>query len=435
MIRPSPARITDYTEPVFAPDVAAMREAVAAIAESIRLEPDALIDDARAQLGRWDAGGWDAALDEFGGDEFGGDGSWRERLAVLCRALREEAGLSPFGTLSNATMLVGLLKNRLLLQRLLTQHPEIHAVEIVAPIVICGLPRTGTTHLHNLISADHRLRALPYWESVEPIPTPGEAPGPDGEDPRVARCKQACDFIDASMPLFKRMHEMTWDHVHEEIQLLAIDLSTMLFESAAYIPSWRRYYEAHDQRPHYEYMKTVLKAATWLRGGERWVLKSPQHLEQFPALVDTFPDATFVVTHRDPVSVTISMVTMLAYSARMNAAHPDPERIAAEWSNRLEVMLRACARDHDVLPAERTIDVGFDEFMADDIAMVRRIYDVAGQPFTTETRAQMDAFMREHPRGRFGAVIYDFDDFGLDPAERYRALGFYVDRFGLTPER
>jgi hypothetical protein len=425
--RPAPARITDYRDPSFSPDVRAIRDAVAQAAETVHLDAEALIAEASSQLGL---------------DDFGGDGSWRERLDVLCGALRDEAGLSAFGRVSNATMLAGLLKNRLLLTRLLNDHPEIHDVPITAPIVICGLPRTGTTHLHNLISADSRLRSLPYWESLEPIPNPAESPdsaesppGASGEDPRITRCRLACDFLDASMPLFKRMHEMTWDHVHEEIQLLAIDMSTMLFESSAYVPSWRRYYEAHDQRPHYAYLKTVLQAITWLRGGERWVLKSPQHLEQFPALVETFPDATFVVTHRDPVSVTISMVTMLAYTARMNAARPDPTAIAAEWAGRLEVMLRACAHDRDALPDERTVDVRFDEFMADDIAMVQRIYDVAAQPFTDETRAEMSAFVNAHPRGRHGGIIYDFADFGLDPGERYRALDFYLRRFGLTPER
>jgi hypothetical protein len=427
--RPAPVRITDYADPVFDPVVADIRASVAPLAEALELTSDAIAAQATTELGLHD---------------FGGDGSWRERLDVLCGALEREAGLSPFGRLSNHSMLSGLMKSRLLLQDLVVRHPEIHDVDIVAPIVICGLPRTGTTHLHNLISADPALRSLPYWESLEPFPVPAgperdspdhDGPGDVGDDPRVARCKQACEFINLSMPLFPRMHEMTWDHVHEEIQLLAIDVSTMLFETTALVPSWRDYYIGHDQRPHYEYLRTVLKALSWLRGGTRWVLKSPQHLEQFPALLDTFPDATFVVTHRDPVSVTISMVTMLAYTARMNCAHPDPRAIAAHWTDRLERMLRACAEQRDVLPSDRTIDVSFDEFMAGDIEVVRRVYSLAGQPFTADTHASMEAFMDAHPRGKFGTVAYDFDDFGLDPDERYRALDFYLRRFSLDRER
>jgi hypothetical protein len=240
--------------------------------------------------------------------------------------------------------------------------------------------------------------------------------------------------LDVVMPEFKRMHEMTVDHVHEEIQLLAIDFSTMLFETIAPMPAWRDDYLARDQRPSYAYLKKILQAMQWLRGGTRWVLKSPQHLEQFPALFDTFPDATFVVTHRDPVSVTASMVTMLAYSARVGRHQVDLPWIGQYWADRLELMLRACVRDRDVLPADRTIDVRFDEFMADDIGMVKRIYEAAGQPMTDEAEAAMTAFMDEHPRGRHGGVIYDLTQFGLDREQLRESMGFYIERFGVSEE-
>ena len=97
-------------------------------------------------------------------------------------------------------------------------------------------------------------------------------------------------------------------------------------------------------------------------------------------------------------------------------------------------MLRSCADERDVLPAGQSIDVPFDEFMADDVAMVERIYDLAGQPMTDGARAAMQSFMDEHPRGKFGGIEYDLADFGLDPAERRRALRFYTDRFGVTEE-
>jgi hypothetical protein len=233
------------------------------------------------------------------------------------------------------------------------------------------------------------------------------------------------------MPHFKRMHEMTVDHVHEEIQLLAIDFSTMLFETMAPMPTWRDAYLATDQTPSYAYLKRVMQVLTYLRGGERWVLKSPQHIEQFGPLSTVFPDATFVVTHRDPVAVTISMATMLAYSARMSFDHPDPARVGRYWSERGETMLRACVRDRDLLPPEQTIDVRFDEFMADDVAMVERIYRVAEQPFTATTRAAMDDFMATHPRGRHGSIVHDPGVLGIDVDERRGSLRFYADRFGV----
>jgi hypothetical protein len=230
------------------------------------------------------------------------------------------------------------------------------------------------------------------------------------------------------------MHEMTVDHVHEEIQLLAVDISSMLFETIAPMPSWRDDYLARDQRSSYAYLKKILQTLQWLRGGSRWVLKSPQHLEQFPALIDTFPDAVFVVTHRDPVSVTASMVTMLGYSARLGQDRVDAPAIGTYWADRLQRMLRSCVDHRDLLPDDRTIDVRFDEFMADDVGMVHRIYRLAGQAVTGDTDTAMRAFMAEHPRGRHGGVLYDLAPFGLDRHRLRSDVGFYTDRFGVSPE-
>ena len=415
-------RIEDLGEPQFPPSIAAALAAVEPFAAELVLEPDPLCDQAVAETG----------LSHFG------DESFREQLTVLTGALRDEAELSPMGVVSAHGQLVKLLKNRLLVENLVARHPEILELPVVAPIVIAGQPRTGTTHLHNLMAADPALRSLPYWESLEPVlPAAERADVANGTpDPRRARTEEGLVFLNEALPYFKRMHEMTVDHVHEEIQLLAIDFSTMLFETMAVMPTWRDYYLAHDQTPTYRYLKRVLQVLQWERGGTRWVLKSPQHLEQFAALVDVFPDATFVVTHRDPVSVIASNATMLAYTARLSAANPDPTVIGRYWSERIQQMLEAGTRDRAVLPSERSLDVRFHEFMADDIATVRRIYDVADQPFGTDVEAAMTQFIAGHPRGRHGGVRYDLDgDFGIDPVERRAAMREYVARFGVEEER
>ena len=125
---------------------------------------------------------------------------------------------------------------------------------------------------------------------------------------------------------------------------------------------------------------------------------------------------------------------MMTYLARLNLEPVDPKVVGGYWADRLETMLHACVRDRDVLPADRSIDVRFKEFMADDVAMVERIYAIAGQPFTADVKAAMDAFMDTHPRGRHGGVLYDLAEFGLDQEERRTALQFYVDRFNLELE-
>lgn len=418
MKSPKPVLIDDLANPRFSPRILQLREGLEQMSALCPLEPDDLCQ---------------AAADQTGLSDFG-DPAFRHRLVVLCEALRGEAGLSPAGVVGAYSQLLQLLKNRLLVQALLTEHPEIHEVRIERPIVICGLPRTGTTHLHNLIAADPAIRYLPYWESLEPVLAEGERPGPGEPDPRLARTEAALDVVNGAMPYFERMHEMTTEHAHEEIQLLAIDFSTMLFETMAPMPSWRDFYKSTDQTPTYEYLRTVLKALQWLRGGTRWVLKSPQHLEQFGPLASTFPDATFAVTHRDPVSITASLATMMTYTARMSLRSIDPVAIGGYWADRVEQLLTACTVDRHLLAADRSVDVLFHRFMEDDVATVRRIYDVAGQPMTPLAESSMRSFMDEHPRGRHGRVIYTLEPFGIDGDERRRALSFYSERFGVEEE-
>jgi hypothetical protein len=141
-----------------------------------------------------------------------------------------------------------------------------------------------------------------------------------------------------------------------------------------------------------------------------------------------------VVTHRDPVSVTASMTTMLAYSARMARTSVDVTGLGRYWADRLERMLRRCVEARDVLPQKQSVDVRFDDFMADDIGTVAAIYDLAGQPLDDVALAAMQVFMAEHPRGRHGAVRYDLAALGIDRDERRRALAFYSERFGLRDE-
>ncbi|MGH3563117.1 MAG: sulfotransferase, partial [Mycobacterium sp.] len=201
--RPAPIRLDDLCEPVYPDAAAPMRDALAGYGATLELTPEVLLQTAIQRTG----------LRYWGGAAF------FERLDVLCASLLDEAGLSNVGTAVVFEQLVGNLVNRLRLEDLIAAHPEIEDVPIDRPLIICGLPRTGTTHLHNLIAADPAIRCLPYWESLEPIATPGE----DDPQARRDRCAAGLDLVNASMPEFKRMHEMTVDHAHEEIQLLAND--------------------------------------------------------------------------------------------------------------------------------------------------------------------------------------------------------------------
>ncbi len=404
-------QLDDLAEPCFSPEVEQFRDLMGGMAADCPLDADALHAKATADTG----------LDDFGPDDY------RERLDVYLAALHEITGMHAPGIVNFFSQLVQWLKNRLLLSDLLSRHPEINDIELVPPVVIAGLPRTGTTHLHNLLAAAPTFRTIPYWESFEPFPLPAEA-GVE-PDPRRARMDVAVDFMNAVMPYFPLMHEMTTDHVHEEIQLLANDFSSMLMETLGHVPRWRDYYTAHDQTTSYEYLATQLKAMQFLRGGRRWLLKSPQHLEQLPVLEAVFPGVVVVCTHRDPVPVTLSMIAMLTYSARMHRSPVPVEEIAAYWVDRLDAMLAALMRDHGAIPADRFIDVRFDDFMADEPGFAEHVYDLAGEPMTGVARAAMAEYLAGHQRGRLGQVATSAEMFGLDKDDLRARFTPYVERF------
>jgi hypothetical protein len=232
------------------------------------------------------------------------------------------------------------------------------------------------------------------------------------------------------------MHPMNPEHIHEELELESIDFSSYNLEwRATQAPRWRDYYLAHDQTPHYAYMRTVLKILQWLRGPDRWVLKCPQHLEQLGPLMTTFPDATVVLTHRDPVAATQSAVTMNAYSSRTTFKHPDIDAICEYWTDRIERLLRAGVRDLGTIPAGQRFDVHFKQFMADDVGMVERLYAHIGQEMTPTAMDEIESYLADHPRGKHGEVSYDLrGDFGIEPADMRRRFDFYLSTFSVAPE-
>ena len=368
-------------------------------------------------------------LDDFGPDDF------RGRLRLWLAEVDADPDRTGLGRLTLFRDCVRYAGNRLRIRDVLTRHPEILETEIAAPIIVVGLPRSGTTHLVNLIAADDRLRSLPLWESYEPVPDDDEPSFPDGTDPRYRRAEQEWEGMEAMLPYLAAMHPMQPDHVHEELELQLPDFSSYQLEWVARVPGWRDHYLTHDQTPHYHYLKTVLQILQWRRPRERWVLKSPQHLEQLGPLLSVFPDATIVITHRDPVSVVQSAATMTAYAARMNYRTPEPDYYLSYWTDRIRRLLQASRRDRHLVPPERCHEVLFHEFMADDMATVERIYDVAGLAMTAEARGQMEEYVADHPRDKEGQVVYDLRaDFGVDPEEVRAVFGFYEDAVPVRAE-
>ena len=208
------------------------------------------------------------------------------------------------------------------------------------------------------------------------------------------------------------------------------DFAGGFFTTLTHLPRWSDYLGSHDQTPGYQFLRMMLRVLQHQRGGnKRWVLKSPQHLEQFPALLKVFPDATFIITHRDPVDVSVSMATMMTYVMRMTVDKVDVPTVANYWITRIDELLSGCMRDHDSLPPDRTIDIRFDKFMADDLAMVERVWETADYRPTPESRAAVVDYLAGHTRGRLGQIDYRPGDLGLDRDELCERFAPYVERF------
>lgn len=355
-------------------------------------------------------------LRDFGPDDF------RVRMNLWLDDVERDRNRTGLGRRMVFDYCVRYAANRQRIFDLLDRHPEIQQVPITAPLVVVGLPRSGTTQLLNLLSADTRLRSLPLWESYEPVPDAREA-----DDARYRRADEAWQQMLLVAPFTAAMHPMDPDHIHEEIELQGADFAHYQPEWVSHAPSYREWYLGTDQTPHYRFLRTALQILTWLRGPNRWVLKSPQHLEQIGPLLQVFPDATVVMTHRDPVSVVQSAATMMAYAARLQYRHVDTAHHLRYWSDRIEILLRASVRDAHLIAPEQRVDVYFDQFMADDLATVRRIIERAGLEWKETVATQITTRRDERPRGKHGRMVYDLRaDFGAEPAAIRDAFDFYL---------
>lgn len=386
---------------------------------SVDLDPAGLISEAIEKTG----------LDDLGAADF------RARLDAYAGAADADSGNTNLNRLILRNRIVRLLSQRLLLTDLLRRYPEIHDIEIEKPIIVVGLPRSGTTHLVNLIASDTRRRALPYWESQEPFPQRGEGPDVNGIDPRFARSVAEHEASKVMTPLIQAMHDRFPQAIEEEVEILDLDFASYVLEWHGRVPQWRDYYLGLDQDEHYAYMRTILKALTFLRGPRRWVLKSPQHCEQLGPMMRTFPDATVAFTHRDPVAVIQSAVTMLAYGDRLRRKEIDPDGLVDYWIDRVERLLRACVRDRDLIASDQSIDIPFHQLSGNEMSILETLYGLNGTELTAEAQAAFRGYLDDNPRGKHGQLRYDLrGHFGRSPEEVRSRFGFYFDRFDVKEE-
>jgi hypothetical protein len=384
----------------------------------VELDEGALLDRARRLTG----------LGDFG------DPFFREPMRVLLDTFETEAELNMLGRVIARTDVVRLLQNRLHMTDVLTHYPEIAEGEIPRPIFIVGLPRTGTTILHELLAQDPGNRVPMTWEVMHPWPPP--ASETYDTDPRIALVERHFSGVDRLIPGFKSMHPMGAQLPQECVALTAHDFASMVFSTTYRVPSYQAWLDATDLRWVYAAHRRQLQYLQWRCPADRWVLKSPGHLWALDALLAIYPDARIVQTHRDPLKVIASLASLVTLLRSMSSDRIDRHAIGAEWTARLADGLRRATAVRDHLPPDTTpvFDMHFGEFVHDEIGMVRRIYEHFGLVLSLDAEERMRRFLAVNPKDKHGAHRYTLEDAGLNTAterERYRA---YQERFGVENE-
>ncbi|MCI3276798.1 sulfotransferase family protein [Streptomyces cylindrosporus] len=352
----------------------------------------------------------DTARTETGLDDFGDD-SFREGLELLVRSLHEEARLNGNGQTALRRNIVGLLAQRLQIEDWYRRHPEIDEERIVAPLIGLGLPRTGSTALSFLLAEDPNARSLRMWEAAQPCPPPSTVTGPDS---RVEAGRAAVAGRAKTSPRRAKLVPASADGPTECQSLMALDFKAHLFQAYAYVPSYSKWLLNADLTSTYRYEVRALKLLQWGFSERPWRLKCPTHLLFLDHLDRAFPDARFVMTHRDPAEVMVSVADLYAAVARSFCDEIDARYIGElnveHWSvgMRRTLEFRAAGRD------DRFFDIDFRAMHRDPVGEVRRLYSWLGEPVTAEFERGMQRWWQENNEKREPNTHPDPAAFGLD---------------------
>ncbi len=364
-----------------------------------------------------------------------GDESFRPRLRVLLESLEREAELSPMGRFMTREKLVGNLVNRLRVAEILRREPELRERKPAPLVVIAGLQRTGTTMLHRLLAADPDVRHLASWEALNPAPLDLDAPvEPRDQDPRIRAARMAERALAYMAPDFFAIHPVEATAPEEDVLLLDLSFLSTVPEATYHVPHYAAWLEAQDHRAAYRELATTLVILERTQRRERWVLKTPHHLEHLDALLEVFPDATIVQTHRDPARVVASFCSMIAHGRGVMSDAVDPQVVGRHWLRKQVRMVTRAMEVRDRLGDDRFVDVQYSEVMADPIPSIRRIYERVGVPLTPAAESAMRAWTTQNPQHRHGKHRYALDDFGLTEAQVEDAFSAYRTRFAIPRE-
>jgi hypothetical protein len=378
-------------------------------AAPISLDVELLVETARARTG--------AAPDE--------PFEYLDALEALVSSVESEARLTPWGTRQAAEGFVAALAVQVQVRRALEQHPEIAAGVAARPVFITGLPRTGTTLVHNLLDRHPDVHCPHFWELTAPA---------GSRDPREhARLEAAArawlDDYYAMAPRLPAIHLMAADRPDECHRLLGNAFQSLIYSARYRAPSYTAWLARHDVTDAFRFHRVQLACITWRIPSEVVGLKCPFHLWHLEPLRAVYPEAKLVVLHRDPVSAVPSLASLCATIMAARSDEVDKQEVGAAWLAAVEHAVDDLLRCRDELGD--VLHVRFPDLVGDPLGTMRRLLEFAELPWTRPAEDAMRRWLAENPSDKHGVHRYTAEEFGLDPADLAERFAIYRETFGL----
>lgn len=378
-----------------------------------RLTAEELIGLARRRSG----------LDDFG------EWAFEEPLAVLLEAYEKEARLSAFGRIGARWDMLRFLLNLLRLRDEEKRDPRILGETISRPIFILGLPRSGTTFLHNLLAQDRANRIPRCWQTVYPYPEAGMKRGKG--DPRPADVARKFDSFLALVPEFRSLHPLDAYGAQECIEITGQVIRSLRFDTTHYVPSYAAWLEEAGHQEAYRFHKRFLQHMQHQSGPGRWVLKTPDHIFAIEALKKVYPDARFILVHRDPMEVLPSVARLTEILRQPFTRYVDRLQIGRQVNEswiKGSTGLIELSEDMRESP-ERIFHIRHDRLTREPVNVVAEIYRHFRIPMGEQAENAMRREITQRPNGGYGRNSYRFEDYGIDTASVSREYSEYVDYF------
>lgn len=365
--------------------------------------------------------------------DFGSD--WTiEPLEVLLSSINNEADLSVLGRIIVQKRLLDILINRLRAEQLFKTHSEILDVTFERILVIAGLQRTGTTLLHRLLASNPDIRASLSWEVLNPVPLDKELNRGLGPVRRIRQAKIAQFALKYIAPTFFAIHPVEYDMPEEDVLFLDASFMSQSWEATLNVPSYSRWLETQDQTPAYAYLKKLMQLLLWQNRARHIVLKSPHHMEHLDAIIEVFPSATIIQTHRDPQKTMASFVSMVANGSGIFSDEVDVQRIAAHWRRKIRRMIDRSNEVRVRSPETRFVDVSYRELVGDPIRQLKNIYKKVGIAFDDDVERTAAVLLDRQVQNKYGRHSYSLKTFEMTEAQLEEDFGDYRAQFDIPQE-